>query len=571
MEAASATISGQDRSEIKLSGRSISPGLGMGRAWVVGDVLKFSGPPAAIGQNGIEGELLRLTRSFEETLAELDQYAKRIELEFNSTLAGVFRAHGEMLRELFASGEFERELKASLLTAEAVVGRVLQRWYQKFESLENPSFRQRADDVLDLGRNIIRRLRGDQETELKAIPEHSVLVVERLLPSDVVLLPKSNVVAVVVETLGQGSHAALLAREKGIPAVTEISGILSLITSGAELLVDGFRGTLVIAPETATRDDFQERLEKWRGTLARCKGACRDPARSLDGQLISVEANIGIDDDVELALDNGADGVGLLRIEQLYFARQMPPTEDELFGELKRLITPLSNRSVTIRLLDIGGDKPLPYLRLSQTSNPVLGRRGVRLLLDYSQLVRTQLGAILRLSQEHSLRVLIPMVTLEDDIRRMREAFDAMSAERKITNPPKFGAMVETPAAALAIPSLLKHADFFCIGTNDLTQYTLAAARDDAAVNDYYLDGHESIMRLLSIVLADAGERPVTLCGELAGREAYIPRLLEMGFRALSIAPTVIPTTKALIRRLDIGAAARGFEAESLGHLGDTG
>jgi phosphoenolpyruvate-protein kinase (PTS system EI component) len=153
------------------------------------------------------------------------------------------------------------------------------------------------------------------------------------------------------------------------------------------------------------------------------------------------------------------------------------------------------------------------------------------------------------------LRVLIPMVTLEDDIRRMREAFDALSAERKITNPPKFGAMVETPAAALALPALLKHVDFFCVGTNDLTQYTLAAGRDDASVNDYYLDGHESIMRLLSFIVTDAADRPVTLCGELAGREAYVPRLLKMGFRALSVAPSVIPTTKALIRQLNIGAA----------------
>jgi phosphoenolpyruvate-protein kinase (PTS system EI component) len=296
-------------------------------------------------------------------------------------------------------------------------------------------------------------------------------------------------------------------------------------------------------------------MEQWRATLVRCKAACRDPARTLDGQLIKVEANIGIHDDVELALDNGADGVGLLRIEQLYFARPSPPTEDELFRELESLVTPLGNRPVTIRLLDIGGDKPLPYLGLPPTPNPVLGRRGVRLLLNYSQLVRTQIGAILQLSQEHSLRVLIPMVTLEDDIRRMREAFDAMSAERKVTNPPEFGAMVETPAAALAIPALLKHVDFFCVGTNDLTQYTLAAARDDALVNDYYLDSHESVMRLLRIIVDEAGERPVTLCGELAGREAYVPRLLNMGFRALSVAPTVIPTTKALIRKLDISAA----------------
>src|SRR5439155_22006889 len=155
-------------------------------------------------------------------------------------------------------------------------------------------------------------------------------------------------------------------------------------------------------------------------------------------------------DDMELARANGADGVGLLRIEQLYLARPSPPTEEELSDELERLISPLGNRRVTIRLLDIGGDKPLPYLGLPPTPNPVLGRRGVRLLLHYAQLVRTQIGAILKLSQGHALRVLIPMVTLEDDIRRMRETFDAMSTERKVTHPPAFGAMVETPAAALA-------------------------------------------------------------------------------------------------------------------------
>jgi phosphoenolpyruvate-protein phosphotransferase len=554
METTLATITDHAPSEVRLSGRSISPGLGMGKAWVVADVLNWTGPPAPIGQIDVDGELARLTHCVEAALAELDQYAERIEAEFDSTLAGIFRAHGEMLRELFASGEFEREIRASLLTAEAVVGRVLQRWHRKFDTLESPTLRQRADDVLDLGRNIIRRLRGEQEDGLKAIPQHSILVVERLLPSDVVLLPKSNVAAVVVEALGQGSHAALLAREKGIPTITEIPGLLSLIKSGTELLVDGFRGTLVIAPESATRTDFQERMEQWRATLVRCKGACRDPARTADGQLVSVEANIGIHDDAELALDNGADGVGLLRIEQLYFARPTPPTEDELFQELESLVTPLGNRPVTVRLLDVGGDKPLPYLALPATSNPALGRRGVRLLLDYSQLVRTQIGAILRLSQEHWLRVLIPMVTLEDDIRRMREAFDAMSSERKVASPPEFGAMVETPAAALTIPALVKHVDFFCVGTNDLTQYTLAAARDDASVNDYYLDGHESIMRLLRIVATGAADRPVTLCGELAGREAYVPHLLKMGFRALSVAPTAIPTTKALIRTLDFSA-----------------
>jgi phosphoenolpyruvate-protein kinase (PTS system EI component) len=172
--------------------------------------------------------------------------------------------------------------------------------------------------------------------------------------------------------------------------------------------------------------------------------------------------------------------------------------------------------------------------------------------------VRTQLGAILSLSQEHPVRVLIPMVTLEEDIERMRAAFDSLIAERKIRRPPPFGAMVETPAAALDVPALSRHVDFLCVGTNDLTQYTLAAARDDAAVNDYYQDTHESILRLLGIILADAAKQcSVTLCGELAGRESWVPRLVQMGFRTLSVAPNVIPTTKETIRGVEVGAAGR--------------
>jgi phosphoenolpyruvate-protein phosphotransferase len=549
------TLAGGPR-EVRLTGRSIAPGLGMGQAWIVGDVLRFDGAQQTIGAAEVDRECVRLKRCFEETFAELEQSARRIESEFDAALAGIFRAHGTLLRGLVESGEFDRELKLSSLTAESAVRRVLNRWYQKFESLENQNLRERADDVLDLGRSIIRKLRGEADAGLQSIPEHSVLVVERLMPSDVVRLPRARVAAIVVESLGQGSHAALLAREKNIPTITEVPGILSLVAGGAEVLVDGHRGTLVIAPQPATRDEFQARLKAWRATLVRCKDACRKPAKTLDGQLVRVEANIGIQEDVELALDNGADGVGLLRIEQLYFARQVPPTEDELFVDLQRLVTPLGSRPVTIRLLDIGGDKPLPFLRLAPTSNPVLGRRGVRVLLEYSQLVRTQMGAILRLSQEHPVSALIPMITLEEDVQRMRDVFDKTSVERKIARPPQFGAMIETPAAALAVPAILKHADFLCVGTNDLTQYTLAAARDDASVNAYYQDSHESVMRLLQIVLVDAKGRPVTLCGELAGRQTLVPRLVQMGFRTLSVAPTAIPLTKEAIRGVNLGSLA---------------
>lgn len=539
--------------ELTLSGRSISPGLAMGPAWVVGDLLKCTGSAASITEGEVADELARLTRSFEETLAELDEYARRIEAEFDSTLAGIFRVHGQMLRELFASGEFQRELRGSLQSAEVAVRRVLMRWYEKFQGLSDQTFRQRADDVLDLGRGIIRRLRGHEQASFAGMPESSVLVIEQLLPSDVVALGKSKVAAVVVEKLAQGSHAALLAREKNIPTIAELPTVLAQVTGGTELLVDGFRGTLVVAPDAAKRADFQARFEKWRASLVRCKSACRDPARTLDGQQIDVSANIGVVDDVDLAIDNGADGVGLLRLEQLYFGRPAPPSEPELLADLKNMLAPLDSRLVVIRLLDIGGDKPLPYLSQAATANPALGLRGVRLLLHYPQLLRTQLGALLQLSQQQRLRVLVPMITLADDIRHVRETLDALVRERGLSKSPELGAMIETPAAALSISALKQYADFFSVGTNDLTQYTLAVARDDASVSDYYVDSHESVLRLLSFILAEAGERPVSLCGELAGREAYLPRLLNMGVRSVSIAPAAIPTTKALIRTLRLG------------------
>ena len=524
-------------SEATLTGRSISPGLAMGPAWVVSDPLHWGGPTTSIGKDDIENELVRLQHSFEETLAELDQYAQRIEGEFDAALAGIFRAHGQMLRSLFASGELERGLRESLLTAEAVVGRVLQRWHRKVEAIENQTLRQRADDVLDLGRNIIRRLRGEPGAGFQPVPEGSILVAQHLLPSDIVLMPRSRVAAVVVEALGQGLARGAAGPRKGNPDHRGLSR--HPVPHRQRYGTPGGR-----LPGHARRRAARGHADGISGAHRQMAGGTRalpgglSSARActLDGQRIDVEANVGIADDMELALDNGADGVGLLRIEQLYFARPSPPTEEELSSELERLIAPFGNRRVTIRLLDVGGDKPLPYLGMPPSPNPTLGRRGVRLLLDYAQLVRTQMGAILRLAQEHPVQVLIPMVTLEDDIRRMRETFDALCAERNIKTPPAFGAMVETPAAALAIPTLARYVDFFSVGTNDLTQYTLAASRDDASVNDYYLDSHESILRLLEIILADATGRPVSLCGELAGREAMVPRLLEMGFRSLSIA-----------------------------------
>ena len=556
MQSSIRTQSEKDGAEVTLTGLRIASGLGMGSAWVVGDRLECRGDAHPIDPHEVEREWRRIRVAFDQTRAELQEAARRVAEQFNSHLADIFRAHEMMLDSLLSSTEFVQELQGSLVNAEAVVRRIFRRWQEKFQSLPGETFQQRADDLADLGRKVLHHLEGEDADRLQNLPAGSVLVLQHLLPSDVVALSRHAVAAIVVESLGQGSHAALLAREKSLPTVADFPAILERISDGDEVLVDAYRGEIIIAPDEKTRAQFHERLTQYHATLARCRGACRAPARTLDGELVKIEANLSASDDVELALDNGADGVGLFRIEQLYLARELPPTEAELLDELRAITAPLRDKPLTLRLLDIGGDKPVPFLRFPPEANPLLGKRGVRLLLEYPQLAQTQLAALLRLSQERQLRVLVPMVTLEEDIQAMRELFEAMCTKLGIQQRPAFGAMIETPAAALSVPAIAKHVDFLCVGTNDLTQYTLAAGRDNPTVNRYFLDTHSSLLRLLGIIVADAGEMPLTLCGELAGREEMLPQLLAIGFRSFSVAPPLIPGAKELIRSLRIAPAA---------------
>src|SRR4249920_620112 len=539
------------RTELSLSGTRISPGLASGTVWVAGDILDCSAETHRIEPHQVEAEMERVRRAFVQVEAELEESARRVSEQIDPSLAEIFRAHRLMLESLLSSNEFEEELRGSLTSAADAVKRVFRRWEAKFAAIQDETLRQRADDILDLARRVLRQLEGADAFGLAAMPAGSVLVTQRLLPSDVVALSPRNVKAIVVESLGQGSHAALLTREKGIPTLAGLPGLLSQIRSGDEALVDAFREALIISPNPETRRDFDQRLEAYGASLLTCKWQCHRPAITRDGQKISVEANLAAHANAEAVVENGADGVGLFRIEQLYFARELPPAEEELFSELQNLVAPLREKPVTIRLLDIGGDKAIPFMRLPFESNPLLGKRGVRLLIDYPQLARTQLKSLLRLSQAQDIRILVPMVTLERDMQQMRELLVAVAHEMGIQSLPPLGAMIETPAAALTVGQISRHADFLSVGTNDLTQYTLVAGRDDATVSNYYEDTHPSMLRLLGIIIAEASGKPVTICGEMAGREEVIPMLMEIGFRALSISPPLIPTTKELIRSID--------------------
>jgi phosphoenolpyruvate-protein phosphotransferase len=518
---------------------------------VAGDILDCSAEANHIEPHQVEPEMERIRLAFVQVEAELEESARRLSEQIDPSLAEIFRAHRLMLENLLSSDEFEKELRESLTSAAEAVKRVFRKWETKFAAIQDETLRQRADDILDLARRVLRQLEGADAFGLAATPVGSVLVTQRLLPSDVVNLSPRDVKAIVVESLGQGSHAALIAREKGIPTLTGLPGLLGQIHSGDEALVDAFREALIISPSPETRRDFDQRLEQYRASLLTCKGQCRKPAITRDGRKISVEANLTAHASIETVIENGADGVGLFRIEELYFARELPLSEEELFTDLQHLVAPLREKPVTIRLLDIGGDKAIPSLRLPFESNPLLGKRGVRLLLDYPQLARAQFKSLLRLSRTQDIRILVPMVTVAREMQQMRELLVAVAREMGIENLPPLGAMIETPAAALTVGQIARHADFLSVGTNDLTQYTLVAGRDNASVSNYYEDTHPSMLRLLGIIIAEASGKPVTICGEMAGREEVIPTLLEIGFRTLSISPPLIPTTKELIRSID--------------------
>jgi phosphoenolpyruvate-protein phosphotransferase len=536
---------------VKLAGSPIAPGLGMGSVSVVGDILECRASRPATTRDA-DRERERLEAAFAATRRDLAEAVVRVERDVGSGIADVFRAHQMMLDGLFSSGELAAELDKPDVDAPVAVRRVFRSRRQKFEALRDPSFRQRADDVADLGRRVLRHLEGgDDPDQLARVPQGGVVAARRLFPSDVIALSERGVAAILVESVGHASHAALLTREKSIPTVA-VAGILEHLREGDDVLVDGYGGEVVIDADAEARAEFADRVREYQTRLARCRITCHQAARTADGILVRVEANLGTRRDVELALGNGADGVGLFRIEQLYLGRDLPPTEDELYEEMQAIASLLRDKPLTIRLLDVGGDKPLPFLRPPAEANPSLGVRGIRLLLRQPTLLRAQLATFIRLSRVQEIRVLVPMVTLEDDIRRARELFDEACTALDVESRPAFGAMIETPAAALAVPAIARHVDFLSVGTNDLTQYTFAAGRDDPNVNEYFQDAHASLLRLLEIIVDDAADLPLTLCGELAGREELLPRLLAIGVRSVSIAPPLIPTIKDRIRSVRV-------------------
>jgi phosphotransferase system enzyme I (PtsI) len=536
-----------------LFGCSLAPGLAVGNAIIYQGELRYDLEHIEIKRRDVGDEYARVEAARIDVLKDLDETARRVESDLNNEHADIFRAQGDILRDAFFMQEIKNKLERELVGAAETVRHVLARLERHFADAEDPVLQQRAEDIADIARRLLDTLvDAPQRPTLAELPKGSVMVAERLLPSDTVMLSRQSTAAVVIEHGGPLSHAALLTREMGIPAVGQIPQLLDLVSPGSVLLVDGSVGKVVVGPDHSQIQSFESRVHGYQRLMVQVHQHRHELARTQDGVLIHVWANIGTREDAMLAADSGAEGIGLYRIENLYLPREMPPTEDELLEGLQDTLAPVQDQPVTVRLLDVGGDKKPVFLNLPAEPNPSLGRRGVRLLMDYPDLLTTQLRALLRLSRDIELRITIPMVTLIEEVQYVRRALRAAAKKLGIRELPALGVMIETPSAALCTREIAAAADLLSLGTNDLTQYTMVAGREEDSVTDYYIEDHPAVQRLIRMVIEEAENTPIMLCGELAARTDPLKSLVQAGLTSLSVAAPLVPSVKAAIRSIRI-------------------
>ena len=540
------------RKMLKLIGKGVSPGMAQGKAFVYKDALLRDSELYLIDDSQLDDEKKRIKKAIDDVSKCLTIDAEQIEGKIGKQSADIFRAQKAILQDSHVINEMNRTLETKMINAEQVVRTVFRLLARRFRDLDNEVLRERGDDIDDLSRRLLLSLAGIHAHSLEHLPANTVLVARRLLPSDTVFLSRSSTVGVLAEFAGPAAHAALLARELGIPCVGGIPDLLETVHTGEVVLVDGTMGAVVINPSRQALQKHNkafEEVRKRRETMV-CVNTVEGTS-TVDGIEVSVMANVRSREDVELAMQCGADGIGLFRTEPFFLSTKHFPSDKAFAMFLRNSLEPARGRHIDVRLLDIGADKNPIYLHLPPEPDPFLGRRGVRVLREYPDLLAAQLRAILEVSQEFGIGVLIPMVTIESDVVHVVSWLKQFASEMGIRELPRIGAMIETPAAALSIASLKAHVDFFSIGSNDLTQYTMAAGRENPLVAKYFIDDHPAILRLIELVVRESGTTPVSICGELAGRVDVILKLLKTGIRSLSVAASLVPDVKFAIRGIE--------------------
>lgn len=535
-----------------LRGTSASAGIGIGKAVIVEETeLKIKRETVA----DPEAEKVRFQLAVKQAMEETDALAKDLAVRVGEKEAEILNGHLLLLSDPMLTGEIEGSISGEGVNCEFAIESVCNTYADMFASMGDELMQQRATDMRDIKTRMQKILLGVSSVDISSLPEGSVIVAKDLTPSMTAGIDPDKVTGIVTELGGKTSHSAILARALEIPAVVALEGFLNHVTDGAELVLDGSEGIVIVNPEESVKAEYAAKREAFLKEKKELEQYIGKPTVTKDGTSIELVANIGKPEDVEKVLQYDGEGIGLFRTEFLFMDRTSMPTEDEQFEAYRKVAVAMNGKPVIIRTLDIGGDKEIPYMGLEKDENPFLGYRAIRFCLDRKEDVyKPQLRALLRASAFGNIRIMVPMVTCLEEYREARALVEEIKKELDekgiaYKKDIQVGIMVETAAASLMADVFAKEVDFFSIGTNDLTQYTMSVDRGNDKVSYLYSPLNPAVLRSIRHVI-ECGRREgimVGMCGEAASDPMLIPLLLAFGLNEFSMSASAILNARKLI------------------------
>jgi phosphoenolpyruvate-protein phosphotransferase (PTS system enzyme I) len=538
-------------------GIPVSPGIAMAEVVVLGSD-EFQTPHRAIGRGEVEAELRRFHRAIAQATREIDEEVARFDKGFELPLQ-ILESHRNMLHDPALRAAVEKVMRTDSLSAETSLSRVLEGYYRRFEQLESEYISERAQDLREIERKLLRILLGKRPRTPHRFSRPVVVIAHNLTPSETATLDKEKVVGFAIDVGGRTSHTAIVARALQIPAVVGLKSISGGLSGGEMVIIDGYSGLVIVDPDRKTQEEYRSKAVTHRAYYQSLVKEIRLPVETVDGHEIVIGANIEFPEEIHTALEWGAAGVGLYRTEFLFDDK--PLDEERHYRTYKSAVKLLRDRHLVIRTMDLGADKsPLPGL--GSERNPFLGFRSIRLSLEYPEMFTAQVRAIFRASSHGNVRLMLPMVSNLEELRKAKELIrgvrESMERERLEFDPRlEIGIMVEVPSVAVMADEFAAEVDFFSIGTNDLIQYALAVDRVNERVAHLYQPSHPAVLRLIKMVI-DAGRRKpisVSCCGEMVGEPIYALLFMGLGLRRFSVSPIAIPILKRAIRAVTMREA----------------
>ncbi|MGH7801026.1 MAG: phosphoenolpyruvate--protein phosphotransferase [Thermodesulfobacteriota bacterium] len=528
-------------------GIAISPGVALGKV-VLLNRSKLIVEKKRVEQNLLESEKRRFSVAVEKSKEQLLTIKKRFDPKEAGDHLQILNFHLMMLEDELFCEDIIRTIERETVNAEWAITSVLSKKSEALRSVEDVYMRERLTDIYYLGERILRNLHGIHD-DIRDLDEDSILVAHDISPVDVVGFAKHHAIGLAIDTGGSASHSAIVARSLGVPTVMGLEDITLRVSPGDLIFIDGFKGIVIVNPVEKELKEFKRRKKQYQALEKKLRSYATLPGRTIDGKEIKVNANIEMADEVDLAICYGAEGIGMYRTEFLLTSLAYFPSEEEQFEDYRRVISALHSRPVTIRTLDIGGDKFPIGMEPPKELNPALGLRGIRFSLWDEKIFDNQIRALLKASTFGKVRILIPMVSSIEEIREVKRIITRVSEEIDSRSFWEIGVMVETPSAALMASEIADEVDFLSIGTNDLIQYTLAVDRINEHVSYLFNPFHPAVLRLIkrTVEMADEKGVPVGVCGEMAGELPCVPILIGMGIDELSMNVHAIPKVKKLL------------------------